>query len=209
MKKSSYFSRMSRTFALFLSYLVHPALMPTLGAVAILTLSPYYVPKSIYLLVILYVLLGTYVLPAILIFSFWKLKLVDSIHLTNAKERRYPYLLSALFFYLTAQTVREFPVPDLVSKYLLTGVLLLGLSLVLLNFTKISAHMAGLGGMLGLTLFISLTFYQQLLWLICLILVFAGFLGTARLALKAHTTFEVYTGFILGLSCVFLVLQYI
>jgi membrane-associated phospholipid phosphatase len=199
---------MSRTVALLLSYLFHPVLMPTLGVAAILALSPYYIPQGVYLLVVLYVFLGTYILPSLLILAFWKLKLVDSIHLANAKERRYPYLLSALFFYMTAQTVRNFPIPDIVPKYLLSGVLLLGLSLILLRFSKISAHMAGLGGLLGLSLYLSYAFYIQLLPVIAIILVVAGLIGTARLILNAHSSEQVYAGFTLGLGCVFAVLYF-
>lgn len=197
---------MSRAVALFLSYVIHPVLMPTLGVVAILALTPYYIPQTIYLMVVLYVFLGTYILPAFLIFSFYKLGLVSSMHLQEAKERRYPYLLSALFFYLTAQSVQNFPVPDTVAKYMLAGVLLLVIALLLLNFTKLSAHMAGLGGLLGVIIYISFAFNMQLLHIICGVILLAGFLASARLALKAHTPFEVYAGFILGVSCVFFVL---
>ncbi len=157
-------------------------------------------------MVVLYVFLGTYILPAFLIFSFYKLGLVSSMHLQEAKERRYPYLLSALFFYLTAQSVQNFPVPDTVAKYMLAGVLLLVIALLLLNFTKLSAHMAGLGGLLGVIIYISYAFNMQLLHIICGVILLAGFLASARLALKAHTPFEVYAGFILGVSCVFFVL---
>ncbi len=197
---------MSRAVALFLSYVIHRVLMPTLGVIAILALTPYYIPQTIYLMVVLYVFLGTYILPAFLIFSFYKLGLVSSMHLQEAKERRYPYLLSALFFYLTAQSVQNFPVPDTVAKYMLAGVLLLVIALLLLNFTKLSAHMAGLGGLLGVIIYISYAFNMQLLHIICGVILLAGFLASARLALKAHTPFEVYAGFILGVSCVFFVL---
>jgi len=197
---------MSRTLALVISYVLHPVLMPTLGVTGIMALSPHYIPQPIFLLVILYVFLGTYVLPSALILGLKKFGVISSIHLESANERRYPYLFTALFFYLTAQSVRSFQVPESVSVYLFAGVLASGVLMILLSFSKISAHMAGLGGLLGLTFFISYNYSMELLGIISLLILIAGLLATARLKLKAHTPIQVYTGFLVGFSCIILVL---
>jgi len=197
---------MSKTFAQILAYILHPVLMPTLGVAGIMALSPYYISKPVFLLTIFYVFMGTYILPSILIFSLWKLRIISSVHLENAKERRYPYLLTALFFYLTAISVKDFQVPDTIAVYLFSGVLVIGISLVLLSFTKISAHMAGMGGLLALTFYLSYNYSIELLFIISAILLAAGLLGAARLRLKAHSPLEVYLGFFLGLCSTLLVL---
>jgi len=197
---------MSKTFAQILAYILHPVLMPTLGVAGIMALSPYYISKPVFLLTIFYVFMGTYILPSILIFSLWKLRIISSVHLENAKERRYPYLLTALFFYLTAISVKDFQVPDTIAVYLFSGVLVIGIALVLLSFTKISAHMAGMGGLLALTFYLSYNYSIELLFIISAILLAAGLLGAARLRLKAHSPLEVYLGFFLGLCSTLLVL---
>ena len=197
---------MNRTIAQIISYVFHPVLMPTLGVTGILALSPHYIPQSIFLLVVLYVFLGTYLFPSLLILALKKMGIVETILLETAKKRRYPYLLTALFFYLTAQSVRSFQAPEAVAIFLFSGVLTLGILMILLSISKISAHMAGMGGFLGLAFFISYTYNMELLFVIASIILLAGLLGTARLKLRAHTPTQVYTGLLVGLGCTMLVL---
>lgn len=204
-----YFSRMRRSFALFMSFLVHPAIMPMIGVALILLFAPYHISRPVFLLVIVYVFLGTYFFPLLMALLFKKLKLISSIHLDKASERRYPYLFTALFFYLTAQSMRNFPVPEMVSKYLMAGVIILAVSLVVLSISKLSAHMAGIGGVLGLLIFISYQYNMGLLPAIILVLLMSGFLGSARLILKAHTPSEIYLGYLLGFGSVYSGLYFI
>ena len=197
---------MSKTFALFLSYLIHPAIMPVLGTAVIMLLSPVYVQKELFILVMIYVFAGTYVFPLIMVFLLKKLGVITSVHMANAQERRYPFLASILFYYLTAQSVRNFPVPEMVAYYLFVGTLMILILWAFLRILKLSAHLAGIGALTGLMIILSFTYHMELLAIISFLLILSGFLATARLVLKAHTTREIYLGFFTGIACVVLVL---
>jgi hypothetical protein len=117
----------------------------------------------------------------------------------DASERRLPYVTAGLFYFITAQSLCSFPIPSIVSSYLLSGVIILFICLLFLRKIKISIHMAGVGALLGLAVFTSYSFGLQLLLFIAALVLLAGLVGSSRLYLKAHTPLEVYVGFFLGL----------
>jgi hypothetical protein len=72
---------------------------------------------------------------------------------------------------------------------------------------KLSEHMAGIGGVIGgLVSFSALFGYNPVGWL-CLFILIAGILGSARIVLGHHTLGEVLSGFAVGLICALLVLH--
>lgn len=193
---------MSRRIALLFSVIFHPALIPLLGVAIIFVFSPFYMSSSVFLLVATYVFLGTYLFPLLLLLVLKKMKMVSSLHLSDPKERVYPYLTSALFFYLTAASLSKFPIPLYIPSYLYAGMLIVGVALIFLKRIKISMHMAGMGGLVALILFLSYQFSIQFLVVIAMAFLVSGVVGTSRLILKAHSTTEVYLGFLLGLVSV-------
>ena len=65
---------------------------------------------------------------------------------------------------------------------------------------KVSAHMAGIGGVIGAIIAFSLKLSTNMILALILFVIAAGILGYARIKLKAHTPGQVYTGFFIGLS---------
>ena len=191
---------MSRSFANTLSYILHPLAMPTLGVLFLLEFLPYHTAPRLFFVSVGVVFTGTYLLPVLLSVVLLKLNAIGDLHMSDAQERRVPLLLSLFFYYLTALGVRKLPLPDEVYLFLLAGVLVLLLILLGLRWLKISMHTAGLGALLGLVISISFYYGVYLVPLICLIVLFAGLTGTARLILEAHEPGEVYLGFFLGFS---------
>ena len=67
--------------------------------------------------------------------------------------------------------------------------------------------MAGAGGVIGgLVAFSELFSYNPVGWL-CIFILIAGVLGSARIVLRHHTLGEVLAGFVVGLVCTLLVLH--
>lgn len=190
---------MSRSLANFISYVFHPGLIPLLGTMSILLLSPHYVSRPLFITVLLYVFFGTYFFPLLMILFLRKLELIQSIHMTDATDRKLPYLAAGLFYFITAQRLQDLPTSPILSKYLYSGLLILGIALLFLQKIKLSIHMAGMGAFLALVMFLSQTFNYQMLVLIALVTLCSGLVGTARLILKAHFPGEIYLGFLLGL----------
>jgi membrane-associated phospholipid phosphatase len=77
---------------------------------------------------------------------------------------------------------------------------------------KISAHMAGIGGLLALLWQIDAMELEIISrpWMVAYILIaiiLSGLLGSARLLLKRHTLPQVIAGFLNGLICVSLMMR--
>ena len=94
----------------------------------------------------------------------------------------------------------------------MTGIILAALIMmiicVIVNLKwKLSEHMAGAGAIIGgLVAFSALFGYNPISWL-CIFILIAGVLGTARIILQHHTLGEVMGGFAVGLICSLLVLH--
>ena len=94
----------------------------------------------------------------------------------------------------------------------MVGSALTVLVIALINLKwKISAHMAGIGGLIGLVYQIHVQDLSafDLFWVLCLIIILAGVLGSARLALNRHNTLQVMAGVVVGFLCVCLTMKYL
>ena len=69
---------------------------------------------------------------------------------------------------------------------------------------KISAHMAGIGGVIALIYQIHVQGLSafDMLWLLCLAIIVAGLLGTSRLVLRRHDIWQLLAGVAVGFLCV-------
>ncbi len=197
-----------RSISQVISYLFHPALVPLVGVAVILFGSPHYLDKTLFYYVLGMVVLGTYIFPVMMAYLLLKLQLIPNLTMENARDRRWPFIISVVFFSMTAQAMRQLPIPEYVSSFLWGGALTIAILWVLLPFQKASAHMAGMGGILALFIFLSVSFSENYLWIISLQFVFSGIVATARLYLKAHNNRELITGFFTGWICTISLLIY-
>ena len=77
------------------------------------------------------------------------------------------------------------------------------IALVINFFWKISAHMLGIGGLLGGIMGIAQIHMMNPYWAFIIVFIIAGLLGTSRIFLRKHTPMQVYAGFCLGFACTF------
>ena len=79
-----------------ISYLLHPLLMPWMGAVYFFTVTPeYHSPLKISYWLISIIILSV-LLPLVLYFILNKLNQAQTIHLKTSKERIWPLLLNSM-----------------------------------------------------------------------------------------------------------------
>jgi membrane-associated phospholipid phosphatase len=115
-------------------------------------------------------------------------------------------------------------IPNTFSRAILGATIGLFLAFFINIFDKISAHTVGMGGILGFILLFLLQhgdvsiYFQSVnekiygipLSLIFLFsIVLAGFVGSVRLFLKAHSASQVYAGYFIGLISQFIALRFI
>ncbi len=194
---------MGNKIAKLLSVLFHPLLMPTYAILILFNINSHYLnvlPFDYKLILLGFVFIFTFILPAVSMFFMVKLKLVESIKMHSSKERPIPLIIVSLFFYATYRIFRELPVDTIFTMFMLGATVLVLLSLLINYFHKISLHMMALGGLMATIIGFSFLIHQDIRIYLFLIIFISGITGTARLKLDAHTPSQVYTGFLLGAS---------
>ena len=149
----------------------------------------------------------TILTPTITIFLFRKINGFARQELSERKKRYVPILLTIISYVFCLLMMRKLNIP-----WYMTGIIFVSLVIsiicILVNLKwKLSEHMAGMGGIIGgLVSFSALFSYTPVVWL-CLFILIAGILGSARIVLGHHTLGEVLSGFVVGLVCSFLILH--
>lgn len=191
-----------------ISYLFHPVFMPLLGMVLILftgsylSLLTFEIKKAILLITAIFtVLLPLSILPFLKYY-----KLITNYTIPQRQERLIPMLMSIAFYVFGYFLFKKIGIPNFLQQFILAAIVSLGLSLIIHIKWKISTHMIGIGGLLGLISALSFIFYVNIHSLLILAIFITGLVGSARLYLKAHTQSQVYAGFMLGYVVTFLVL---
>ena len=210
---------MNNRLALFFSVALHPLLLPTYILGTFFSISPEVVGVSALsggarasLLFLLF--LNTFVVPALMIYTFYRLGLIRDLYLDARRERLLPYLITLILYALSTYLFGwQFqPISELAPQIaVILGSITISLALVALVSLrwKISAHATGSGGFLGALGGVILRYGDFSLFLPLLIgILITGAVLSARLRLNAHTPTQVSAGLAVGLlisiSAVFL-----
>lgn len=185
--------------------------MPLVGVFILLTyggwlnLMPSEGKKYIYLVV----LLTTLVLPLVIMPVLLRTKVISSYLLTDRNERRIPLLMIALLYLIGAFILQKVDAPVILSLFL-NGSSMVVLAVAIFNWRwKISNHMAGIGGITGMVLAISMRWMLNEQLIIAILFLVAGLTGYARLKDGDHTPAQVYVGYLVGLTINFLLIRLI
>lgn len=193
-----------KSVALFLSVLFHPLLMATYGCALLFfgiqnTVYDFLTPYENKWRIIILVFAFSFMLPVINIFILYKLKRIPSFVLSNQNDRTYPYILTALFYFGLFYLLSDINIWPSIKFFIVGGGLAIAVTAIINLKYKISAHMVGMGGLLGVLIAVSnIIRFDMTIYHIGVILI-AGIVGTSRLILKEHRPSQIYSGFILGL----------
>lgn len=140
----------------------------------------------------------TFLIPFLLLITFQRLGIIQSISLNDQADRKYPFLIVSIFYILTYYMLRQIEISPIFDLFALGGALLVIVAMFINFFFKISIHMAAVGGALGGFIALSIKYHVDIPWLIIVTIICAGFIGTSRLVLRVHRPVEVYSGFLMG-----------
>lgn len=185
-----------------------PFSIPFLSFLVLFLFSYLRIMPMVYKLIVLgIVYCFTILTPTITIFLFRKINGFARQELGERKKRFVPILLTIISYVFCLLMMRKLNIP-----WYMTGIIFVSLVIsiicILVNLKwKLSEHMAVMGGIIGgLVSFSALFSYNPVVWL-CLFILIAGILGSARIVLGHHTLGEVLSGFVVGLVCSFLILH--
>ena len=201
---------LASSLARFLSVLFHPLLMPTLlfglllflapGAVGVDTFS-----SALRVSLLLVIFIGTFAVPALLVFYLARMGYIGSMQLETLADRRLPYFLTALIYgFLTYLFSKQMQLISVVAPEIAVLLGSITVSILLVGIIslswQISAHAVGIGGVLGgLAGLILRQGLAELMWPLLLLVLLAGFVLSARLQLNAHSPAQIGAGLGLGL----------
>lgn len=191
-----------------ISFIFNPLLMPTYGMIIAFWLSTLQILLTTdKITVIAAVALMTCVVPLVLFVLMRRFKILTDVHLNVQKERFIPYTITVVCYVVCALYLFNINAPTWMWMFMFGGASAAFISLVVNFFWKISAHMAGIGGLIGLLCKINSCGdgIFDLMPVICAMIIMAGILGTSRIAMERHTLWQVLTGALNGFLCVFLI----
>ncbi|SNS06219.1 hypothetical protein SAMN06295967_102317 [Belliella buryatensis] len=151
-------------------------------------------------LIFFVVVANTFVIPLAILLVMRYTKVIPSLKMEQKQDRVFPFSMISLLYMVTAYA---FYIKDWMDYKLIFTLFIITICLILLTsityFWKISAHMMGVGGLLGIILAYSLILTGfNLLYPVLGAIILTGAVGTARLYLNAHTPSQVWGGFLLG-----------
>ena len=200
---------MHKTFhivSMTLSGLLHPLFMPTYGIVLFCMAFSQQIPlPAAYWLVSC---IGTFFMTALIPLSlmiFRRLRgEISDISISNASERTPIYVYTIICYAFWSYFLYKVIHAPFVSLIGVGATIALAVVLFINTRWKISAHLTGLGGLLGGILAYVYNYTLPLpMVAISIILGIALALMFARLYLNAHTSLQVVTGFLLGIIMTF------
>ena len=184
----------------FISIVLHPIFMPLLALYLTLKSIPSIAFAISQYLNYTYgiVICCTILFPLVTLFFLIKSGKVSSLEMSNHKERSLPlfrtvgwmllglYMLNNILFYA-----------PIIKAEIIGAILIMLIAAGISKFWKISLHLLGIGGVVGV--FIALQIINGgVLYLLLIFILLSGILGVARIDQKAHNHAQVYAGFLLG-----------
>jgi membrane-associated phospholipid phosphatase len=196
-----------------ISVAFHPLLLPTilfmlLARYAPITLGQFSSNPSPLLIIIL---VSTFVLPLLLFVIFIMIVYgkfsIDKILLDGRQDRVLPFLFIGIFYCgLTYLLYTKIELPGLITLLIASMSLCILLVGLVSAVWKVSAHAAGITGLIGFMIVIQSIFPDMALFNpVVGMIVVAGFVLSSRLYLKAHTPAELMGGCVIGIATATLV----
>ena len=187
------------SFSKIISTILHPVFMPLIAIYLSLELvaEAGLVTNTVGVFYII-VFLSTVAIPLTSVLFLKKIKHISSLEMRDHKERSLPLLITAfsmtIGYYWLNDILIFFP---LLRNEILGAIFLIIFASIVSRYWKISLHMLGVGGVVGVLFSLNILFGNLSNLLIIFILT-SGLLGYARLKEKAHSSTQVYLGFLIG-----------
>lgn len=190
------FKRIPKIF----SIIFHPLLMPTLGIYVILTsgTNASLLDSDAKNIILTIVVACTLIIPLAFVPFYYYWRITSSLTMSERQERIVPMAITGTLYYTCFFILHQMSAPRIILAFLFATALSVILNLLVTLKWMISAHMIGIGGLIGLIFSMSVQYHVDTMFYLMLAIILSGFIGFARLSLNAHTPRQVYTGFIVG-----------
>lgn len=194
--------------ARIISMIFTPFYLPLVSLVALFIFSYMSrLPLFYQLKVVTLVYLFTVFLPSILIHLYRRYQGWTTFQMGRKERRMVPYIIAIMCYFTCYYLMTVMRIPQFMANIVVTALAIQVVCAIVNIWWKICIHMAGIGGMAGALLAISLVFQFNPLWWLSVIILVAGLIGTARMILRQHSLRQIVGGFVVGAVCGFLLMS--
>jgi len=217
----------SRGIAHFFSILFHPLLIIIYVLLLFIVINPYLFPYRNgreFGTIFLIVFFTSVVIPGVAILILYGTGLIQSIELKERTDRIGPLIITSVAYLWLFLNIRTHSaIPGLFSSFVLGAIIAIFIAFFINNFSKISLHAVGLGGLFLALLNLILTYGRTIttiqltqdlsftihnILIIGIVSMIIGAVLTSRLYLKAHNIQDVYGGFLVGMISQIIALRF-
>lgn len=189
---------LSHSFSRIISFVFHPLLIPTWGFLLLSSSGFYFslLPWSMKRYLLLVVVGSTCLLPAL---GLGILSLNNKPgRQVSPSDRIMPLLFSGVFYYLGYMLLEKVPVFPVFNLFIIAAILVQMALIVTSLKWNLSIHATAIGALIGGIMGISFRLQENPVLILSFLILVAGMIGTSRLILKKHTSWEIYSGFLIG-----------
>lgn len=200
------YEKLAGAVARFLSAALSPLLMPTYGIFLALWVSVLcYLPVGVRMVVTLVVLGITCMLPMAFIAVLHNAKVITDKRLANPRERWLPYLFTLVCYIAATLYVAHVHSPAWLWAFMAGSAVAVLVQMTVTVWWKISAHAAGMGGLLALLMAIHNFGLEAfpLMGTLCVAILLCGCLCSARIYLERHSFWQALAGVSNSFVCVY------
>jgi len=195
-----------KTLYKVITIIFQPLLVPTYGMILLMNLDVFSpLPFFWRLVAIVGTFIFTGLLPALPVLLLMRRGDVHDVFISNREERTMPYLFSFMayvFWALFMWRTMQFPL-FIVAMGIGSAISIF--IIIFINFKwKISAHVAGMGGLSGAVFGVCYRLAINPVWLFIIVLTVSAIVALSRIELKAHTPAQTLAGFSIGFVAVFI-----
>ena len=201
---------MQKRIAQFFSIIFHPLLMPTIGIYIIFHSDIYfnYIPDELKRVIYIIVFICTTVLPLSLMPFFIYQRIIQNIQMSRRRDRLIPLIITTVMYIFTYYLLYKLQTPEHVKLFILAAAILVLITCLISIKWKISAHMVGIGGLVGMIIALYSKMSGNLNFYLFISIFIAGLVGASRLKLNAHNSRQVYIGLVIGLIPTLLIMLF-
>ena len=194
-----------KKFYEIISLVFQPLLMPTYGMLLLMNMDIFTIlPLRWRLIAIIGTFIFTGILPAIPIYLLMRKGEVNDLFISKKEERTMPYLFSFMAYVFWALFMwRTMQFPTFIVAMGMGSALSIFIIIFINIKWKISAHLAGMGGLTGSIFAVCYRTAINPVWLFAVVLAISALVALSRIELKAHTPSQVLAGFVVGFVMVF------
>jgi len=147
-----------------ISTILHPTVLPTVGAFLYFIFVTQSFEKRLQLIVLGLIFILTYIVPILLLFFLKNFGFIKDFQVSTIKERRVPVIFMILILYFLGNTILQIPViRNLGILFYGTSLSLICIYILFSAKLKSSLHLVSMGNMLGFFLIMTNVIYNYTL----------------------------------------------